>query len=168
VSIGGGIRKQKGQNQMGRTTEKMALALLASALRLTRFQKRSYCGAFIADSFCLSVDDGTGLYYYRARYYNPQFGRFVAQDPIGLRGGVNLYEYAGSNPASFVDPEGKNVVVVAVSVIVLFYYGMNEWEKAQRSEMDEYMARRQGDVYQRAAWCERSPWSPVCNKINGG
>jgi RHS repeat-associated protein len=51
-------------------------------------------------------DDGTGLYYYRARYYHPGLSRFVQADPIGLDGGANLYSYVGGNPISFIDPSG--------------------------------------------------------------
>jgi RHS repeat-associated protein len=52
-------------------------------------------------------NDGTGLYYYRARYYSPTRQRFIAQDPIGLAGGdANLYAYAGDSPIAFVDPFG--------------------------------------------------------------
>ncbi|MBK9307386.1 MAG: RHS repeat-associated core domain-containing protein [Nitrospira sp.] len=52
-------------------------------------------------------DDGTGLYYYRARYYQPQFQRFIAEDPIGFLGGdVNLYGYVGNNPVLLRDPMG--------------------------------------------------------------
>ncbi len=53
-------------------------------------------------------NDGTGLYYYRARYYNPVWQRFIAEDPIGLRGPINLYAYADGNPVIFVDPLGHN------------------------------------------------------------
>jgi len=42
----------------------------------------------------------------RNRWYDPQTGRFLTQDPIGLAGGVNLYSYAGSNPVAFDDPFG--------------------------------------------------------------
>ena len=38
-------------------------------------------------------NDGTGLYYYRARYYSPELGRFLQSDPIGLEGGINPYSY---------------------------------------------------------------------------
>jgi uncharacterized protein RhaS with RHS repeats len=38
--------------------------------------------------------------------YDPQTGRFLTQDPIGLAGGVNLYAYAGNNPIAFRDPYG--------------------------------------------------------------
>ena len=52
-------------------------------------------------------DTETGMYFYRARYYNPQVGRFVTKDPIGFAGGdVNLYGYVGGNPVNFVDPAG--------------------------------------------------------------
>ncbi|MGH9184934.1 MAG: RHS repeat-associated core domain-containing protein, partial [Acidimicrobiales bacterium] len=51
--------------------------------------------------------DETGLYYYRARYYHPETGRFLSQDPIGFAGGdPNLYRYAGGDPVNFVDPTG--------------------------------------------------------------
>jgi RHS repeat-associated protein len=47
-----------------------------------------------------------GFVYLRNRWYDPQTGRFLTQDPIGLAGGVNLYSYAGGNPISFSDPYG--------------------------------------------------------------
>ncbi|MCC5959790.1 MAG: RHS repeat-associated core domain-containing protein [Rhodobacteraceae bacterium] len=50
-------------------------------------------------------DEDTGLHYNRHRYYDPQSGRFIHQDPIGLQGGINLYEYA-PNPIHWVDPLG--------------------------------------------------------------
>ncbi|MCA8111523.1 RHS repeat-associated core domain-containing protein [Burkholderia cepacia] len=47
-------------------------------------------------------DDETGLHYKRHRYYDPQTGRFVSKDPIGLQGGLNFYQYA-PNPVSWVE-----------------------------------------------------------------
>jgi RHS repeat-associated protein len=38
-------------------------------------------------------DPEIGLYYYRARYYDPKVGRFVGEDPIGFAGGVNFHVY---------------------------------------------------------------------------
>ncbi len=55
-------------------------------------------------------DDGTGLYYYRARYYHPQLQRFIAQDPIEFEGGdVNLYAYVENAPINFDDPLGLRI-----------------------------------------------------------
>ena len=50
-------------------------------------------------------DEETGLYYNRYRYYDPDVGRYVTQDPVGLEGGVNLYIYA-PGPTGWVDPLG--------------------------------------------------------------
>ncbi|WP_068639417.1 RHS repeat-associated core domain-containing protein [Thauera butanivorans] len=52
-------------------------------------------------------DEETGLHYNRFRYYDPDIGRFVSQDPIGLAGGVNTYQYA-PNPVTWIDPLGLN------------------------------------------------------------
>jgi RHS repeat-associated protein len=48
----------------------------------------------------------SGLYYYRARYYDPRIGRFLSEDPIGLEGGQNLYGYALNDPIDLSDPLG--------------------------------------------------------------
>ncbi|MCF6257673.1 MAG: DUF6531 domain-containing protein [Gammaproteobacteria bacterium] len=50
-------------------------------------------------------DEETGLHYNRHRYYNPDTGQFINQDPIGLLGGVNNYQYA-PNPTGWIDPFG--------------------------------------------------------------
>jgi RHS repeat-associated protein len=53
-------------------------------------------------------DGSTGLYFYRARYYGPTFGRFISEDPLRFPGGPdpNLYSYVGNVPVSFGDPFG--------------------------------------------------------------
>ncbi|MEY7126622.1 RHS repeat-associated core domain-containing protein, partial [Enterobacter cloacae] len=60
-------------------------------------------------------DEETGLYYNRHRYYDPQQGRYITQDPIGLRGGWNLYQYP-LNPVVNIDPLG--VAETAESYVV--------------------------------------------------
>lgn len=52
--------------------------------------------------------DGLGLYYYRARYYDPATGRFISEDPIGFAGGINKYAYAEDSPTNFIDPVGTD------------------------------------------------------------
>jgi RHS repeat-associated protein len=54
----------------------------------------------------------TGLYYYRARYYDPNTGRFVSEDPIGFRGGSDFYRYVYNNPVMSTDPSGQSAADV--------------------------------------------------------
>lgn len=51
-------------------------------------------------------DSESGLYYYRARYYDPNIGRFINEDPIGFGGGINKFVYTINNPVNFTDPSG--------------------------------------------------------------
>ncbi len=52
-------------------------------------------------------NDGTALYYYRARYYSPDLQRFISEDPIGCYGGnTNFYLYTNNNPINHMDPTG--------------------------------------------------------------
>jgi RHS repeat-associated protein len=50
--------------------------------------------------------EGNGHYFMRARYYDPEVGRFINKDPIGYAGGLNLFIYTGNNLVNVVDPLG--------------------------------------------------------------
>jgi RHS repeat-associated protein len=52
-------------------------------------------------------NDSDGLYFYRARYYSPDMGRFLSEDPLQFIGGNNLYAYAVNNPTTYRDPSGQ-------------------------------------------------------------
>jgi RHS repeat-associated protein len=57
-------------------------------------------------------NDGTGLDYFRARYYSPSHQRFISEDLIGFTGGdLNLYAYVFNNPLSWIDPSGLDAVI---------------------------------------------------------
>ena len=87
-------------------------------------------------------NDGTGLYYYRARYYHPVFGRFISEDPLDFAAGPNLYAYVHGNPVSLRDPRGTFVPFVflvsagAAGMAYLYF----------RNTMDGYVNEREREV----------------------
>lgn len=86
------------------------------------FGKTSVSGAASsnAQQFTGRENDGDGLYFYRARYYHPTFGRFVSEDPIGFAGGDwNLYAYVGDSPTNATDPSGRIVIAPIVGACAL-------------------------------------------------
>jgi RHS repeat-associated protein len=72
------------------------------------FGGTSTSGASTGNTFVFTgrEADGTGLYFYRARYYDPKTTDFVSEDPISFGGGLNLYDYVGSDPINWIDPLG--------------------------------------------------------------
>jgi len=85
-------------------------------------------------------DKESGLYYYRARYYDSNTGRFMQKDPLKteLKEGKNLYAYCGNNPVNFVDPLGLYTFkwftykVCFLCYCKTYYYGwklkLSAWE----------------------------------------
>jgi len=75
-------------------------------------------------------DSETGLYYYRARYYNPYIGRFLQTDSVGYGGGMNLYRYCSNNPMNWIDPFGLYATDACDVGDVLGYYGSDSiWRR---------------------------------------
>jgi RHS repeat-associated protein len=86
-------------------------------------------GATSANSFQFTgrENDGTGLYFYRARFYSPAVQRFVSEDPIEFLGGLNLYEYAGSNPIRYKDPLGWSRKEDCPKCVDMFRDCLTDW-----------------------------------------
>jgi RHS repeat-associated protein len=90
-------------------------------------------------------DEFTGLYYYRARWYDANLGRFISEDPVGFAGGdINLFGYVKNNPANFSDPLG------------LFPEGLPSHEIQRRKEqceaIRELLRREQAEGTGAASW----------------
>jgi RHS repeat-associated protein len=68
-------------------------------------------------------NDGTGLYFNRARYYSPTLQRFISEDPIGFNGGsTNVYSYSRNDPTNLRDPGGKNPACLVGGLIGTIAY----------------------------------------------
>jgi len=65
-------------------------------------------------------DAGSGLVYMQQRYYDPEVGRFLSVDPVGVDtgtgGNFNRYWYGNNNPYRYVDPDGRVPVLVVAAV----------------------------------------------------
>jgi RHS repeat-associated protein len=98
-------------------------------------------------------DKDTGLYYYRARYYNPEIGRFLQTDPIGYGCGMNLYAYCGNNSLCYSDPSG--LAWEDPNLRIIFYDGssMSKDDHTGEPYLDEngepiyYWARAATDTF---------------------
>ncbi|PTY02996.1 hypothetical protein DB346_07750 [Verrucomicrobia bacterium LW23] len=85
---------------------------LLSRSEYSSFGSREYVGSG-TDSLAFTgreLDDDTGLYYYRARYYDPALGTFISEDPMGFKAGdYILNRYCFNNPINYVDPTGHGI-----------------------------------------------------------
>lgn len=93
-------------------------------------------------------DKEIGLYYYRARYYDPMEGRFISKDPIGFAGGdVNLFRYVGNSMENWRDPDGLSPVGW---IVTLTRAGMKR-VKPLYSKAEAVMSRMAGENVEAAS-----------------
>lgn len=94
------------------------------------------------------LEADSGLYYYRARWYDAANGRFNSEDPIGLEGGINTYAYVGNNPLLYVDPSGLDPETAAQAITNPtnwtgsgYYTGTSfAWDGSRRGWYDQKVA----------------------------
>jgi RHS repeat-associated protein len=82
---------------------------LGNAYTYDSFGNQTHSSGSIANRFQYTArefDTEAGLYYYRARYYDPSTGRFLSEDPIRFKGGSNFYRYVDNRPVLYRDATG--------------------------------------------------------------
>ena len=87
------------------------------------------------------LDEDTGLYYFNARWYDQEIGRFISEDPLPKklllqgskvvkgkeityqdyieRNGLNLYTYCKSNPLKYMDPDGLDAIPIVFNEYII-------------------------------------------------
>ncbi|WP_081733733.1 RHS repeat-associated core domain-containing protein [Methylomonas sp. 11b] len=88
------------------------------------------------------ADGESGFYYYRARYYDPNTGRFISEDPKGFAAGINFYAYVDNNPVNANDPTGLDLISNIVSGLAKLggRLGSAETRALNKAIADEYLA----------------------------
>ncbi|WP_228132961.1 RHS repeat-associated core domain-containing protein [Acinetobacter sp. 826659] len=95
-------------------------------------------------------DVGTNQFYNHNRFYNPELGRYMEPDPIGLEGGLNPYAYAGSNPVMNVDPSGLRLDRLSDAGMSMAYVNNSsnlEWMLRQQESIMNFSAQNTRSVY---------------------
>ena len=98
-------------------------------------------------------DSETELHYNTFRYYDPEIGRFISQDPIGLLGGINLYQYA-PNPVEWVDPWGWSPAAILRQLLKAGTRPHKDFTKAGKDAVKE-QNRNVNDGKMKCAKCSR-------------
>ena len=87
-------------NTTGKVVQTYSYDAYGNLLAKTRSSPNSYM--FSTKEY----DSKSGLYYFGARYYDPEIGRWLSKDPLGMIDGPNMYLYCLNNPIVFIDPFG--------------------------------------------------------------
>ena len=120
-------------------------------------------------------DEETGLYYNRFRYYDPEAGRYVSQDPIGLWGGPALYAYV-HDPLTWLDPFGlsrcgpggfkKGITAEEIDALNKSRGGTNVLQLFDRSAIAAAQRRGKDSGQRQRLWCETIAGGHMFNDAN--
>jgi RHS repeat-associated protein len=120
-------------------------------------------------------DAETGLHYNYFRDYNPQTGRYIESDPIGLSGGLNTFGYVGGNPISLIDPLGLSAWDDTITIPIPIPVPIPGTSGAGNSDSGGYVSDSRGrtersaerpDRSTRSKEKECSPDKPDCRKAS--
>lgn len=108
-------------------------------------------------------DPDTGLMYYRARWYDPQVGRFISEDSVEFTGGQNWYAFVSDNPINFTDPFGLWETAAHNEIIEqAFKYCLDKSQRDQLKDASRWVDRAENQfavtAYQHGM---RAPWQSV-------
>jgi RHS repeat-associated protein len=103
-------------------------------------------------------DPETGLLDYRARYYDPTAGRFLSEDPLGLKGGGNFYIYASNSPTNLIDPLGLSPQLGDIKWRLCSQSEEQFCKNRCDSQGQEYMSCRVGQTYRIVSLIKGPEW----------
>lgn len=110
------------------------------------------------------LEEETGDYFYRARYYSPDTGRFLSEDPIGVSSGdFNFYRYVENNPLRFKDPSGKDSRIIYLCIAVVGAYIAYK----HKDELIDYTEKLLDKMFPNANASEKTEGEANGNNGNG-
>jgi len=104
-------------------------------------------------------DSETGLYFYRARYYDSKGGRFTSEDPLRFKLGPNFYAYVANDPVGHIDPSG---LCPCGYHRVRLYYGPHFYIDGRDWGPDYHWYRQDSN----GGWSSKHGWAPVGPQVN--
>jgi RHS repeat-associated protein len=147
---------QDGLNSV--TSLSNAAGALAQTYTFDSFGKQTASSGSLTNSFQYTgreLDSETGLYFFKARYYDSSAGRFLNEDPLGLESGSsNFYSYVENSPTTWIDPSGLCRGWCLVRIV--------------DKRFEQFVWRQQfiQSWFVAQDWWELQPWGPI--KANSG
>jgi RHS repeat-associated protein len=129
---------------------------------------RSGAGTTNSQTYTGREDDGTGLYYYRARFYAPTLSRFIAEDPQELISDwSNPYRYAVDSPINVIDPTGEVGIFTALGIAGGAYAAEQVGGRIWMASLDHRNANQAAAALNAAIQaCQTYPQGGACNSID--